>query len=462
IAEVSLNGELIGKHTGGYTPFSFDITEKISNNNTLNVIVSDNLDKSIPYGKQCKKRGGMWYTPISGIWQSVWLEALPEKHIESIRIHPSLSSLILEVKGGEEEKRIIIDGVGEFCFTGKKAEIEIPNPENWTPENPKLYSFTLISGEDLIKSYFALRTVTVEKHKGIPYICLNSKPYYFHGLLDQGYFADGIYTPASPVGYINDIQTAKNLGFNMLRKHIKTEPGLFYYYCDKYGMAVFQDMINNGSYNFLLDTALPTVGIKKGLLRPASKRRKAQFERSSKEITEMLYNHPCVCQYTIFNEGWGQYDTKRLYIEFKELDPSRIYDSASGWFKTKHNDVISEHIYFKKLNIKTHPEKPLTLSEFGGYSCKINENSFNLDKTYGYKFFKERKELTSALEDLYRKELIPLIDKGLCASVLTQLSDVEDETNGLITYDRRVIKPDIKVMQDIANEIYDRFKKITE
>jgi len=462
IAEVYLNNSPLGKHIGGYTPFSFDITDHTEDVNCLKVIVKDDLDKNIPYGKQCRKRGGMWYTPVSGIWQSVWIEAVPKVHIEKFKIHPSLTSLDLEVFGGENEKKIIIDGVGEYSFTGEKTVIDIPDPEFWTPERPKLYNFTLICGEDKIESYFALRTVGIEKRNGIPYITLNGKPYFFHGLLDQGYFADGIYTPASPVGYIKDIQTAKTLGFNMLRKHIKTEPKLFYYYCDKYGMVVFQDMINNGRYNFILDTALPTVGIKRFLCRPASKKRKRHFENTSKEIIEMLYNHPSVCYYTIFNEGWGQYEANRLYREFKTLDPARVIDSVSGWFKTAKNDVKSEHIYFRKLKLTSHKKKPLVLSEFGGYSCKIKEHSFNLNKNYGYKFFNDTEELTNALDDLYHNELIPLIDKGLCASVLTQLSDVEDETNGLMTYDRRVIKPDIKVMQDIANEIYGKFKKITE
>ena len=462
IAEVYLNGRLLGEHIGGYTPFSFDITEHVKEVNRLKVIVRDELDKNIPYGKQCRKRGGMWYTPVSGIWQSVWLETVPEKHIEKIKIHPSLTSLDLEIIGGDNEKKIIIDGMGEYSFTGEKTVIDIPNPEFWTPENPKLYNFTIICGEDRIESYFALRTVSIKNHNGIPYIALNGKPYFFHGLLDQGYCADGIYTPASPVGYIKDIQTAKKLGFNTLRKHIKTEPNLFYYYCDKYGIVVFQDMINNGNYNFILDTALPTIGIKRGLCRPASKKRKAHFENTSKEIIEMLYNHPSVCYYTIFNEGWGQYEAKRLYKEFKAIDPSRIYDSVSGWFKTKDNDVISEHIYFKKLRLKPHKKKPLVLSEFGGYSCKIKENSFNLDKTYGYKFFNDKEKFTCALDSLYRNEVIPLLNKGLCATVLTQLSDVEDETNGLMTYDRRVIKTNENIMQKISEDIFEKFAKITE
>ncbi len=454
IAEVYINGVHVITHNGGYLPFEVDITEHLKATNLLKVIVTDDLDRSNAYGKQCKKRGGMWYTPISGIWQTVWLEEVPEEHIKSLWITPTLYSVKIETVGGAKHKTLTI-GDKVYEFDGSYIKIDIDNPIHWTPENPYLYDFIIECGDDKIQSYFALRTVTVDKN----YIYLNGKPYFFHGILDQGYFSDGIYTPASPEGYKYDILTMKELGFNTLRKHIKIEPELFYYYCDKYGMIVFQDMVNCGGYSYLLDTVLPTVGIKKALTRPVNDKTKAEFRRISMDMMHLLYNHPSVCYYTIFNEGWGQHDGDKLYRKFKSFDPSRIYDTASGWFRTKESDVVSEHVYFKKINLKP-SKKPLVLSEFGGYSCKIPEHSFNLSKTYGYKYFDNTDDFTKALDNLYRNEIIPNIEKGLCATVLTQVSDIEDETNGLVTYDRKVIKTDVKVMQDMAKALFDKFNEV--
>jgi len=465
IAIVTLNDTYIGQHVGGYLPFTFDVTDNIhTGENRLKVEVIDELDTDIPYGKQCRKRGGMWYTPISGIWQAVWLESVPADFIEALCITPALDSVTIEVHGGAADKRITVetpDGSVVYEFTATKTRIEINNPIYWSPENPYLYRFTLESGRDRVRSYFALRTVTVENFGKKSYIALNGKPYFFHGLLDQGYFSDGIYLPASPEGYRCDILTMKELGFNMLRKHIKVEPDIFYYYCDLYGMIVFQDMVNNGKYSFIADTALPTIGLKRGISHHASKRRRELFETEAELTIGQLYNHPCVCYYTVFNEGWGQYDADRLYEKFKALDPSRIFDTTSGWFTENKSDVKSEHVYFKKVSL-TPDDLPLVLSEFGGYSCKIDGHSFNLDKNYGYRFFNEKDELMTALESLYLSEIVPMIRSGLCAAVLTQLSDVEDETNGLFTYDRQVLKIDRKRMKAIADKLFCTFDSVTD
>ena len=251
----------------------------------------------------------------------------------------------------------------------------------------------------------------------------------------------------------------KRLGFNMLRKHIKIEPDLFYYYCDKYGMIVFQDMLNSGKYHYFIDTAFPTLGMRRGVTHPASKRRGEQFERDCRETSRLLYNHPSVCYYTIFNEGWGQYDADRIYTELKAYDPTHVWDATSGWFIERESDVTSEHIYFRAIDLKAVPERPLVLSEFGGYSYKIPEHSFNLDKTYGYKKFEEQAGFAAALENLYRDEIIPNIGRGLCATVLTQVSDVEDETNGLVTYDRQVVKVDERAMQQLSQELQTAFAR---
>ena len=463
---VMVNGRLAGVHRGGYLPFSFDITELIAaGENTITVEVEDTLDIELAYGKQRKDRGGMWYTPISGIWQPVWLESVPENHIESIRLTPSLEDIAIEVKGGAEEKTVIISTENGYItkdFSGENVTIPIENPQHWSPEKPYLYNFEIISGKDRVQSYFALRTVSIEDVKGQKYICLNGKPYFFHGLLDQGYFADGIYTPFTPAGFVWDIVEMKKLGFNTLRKHIKIEPDLFYYYCDKYGMMVFQDMMNAGKYNYIIDTVLPTIGMKKGVTHKPSPRRKEFFEKECRILTDILYNHPSVVYYTIFNEGWGQYDADRIYKELKEYDPTRIWDATSGWFIEKDSDVDSHHIYFRKIKIKARPSRPLILSEFGGFSWKVPDHSFNLDEEYGYKKFKSGEELTKGLCDMYYGDIVPAIRHGLNGAILTQVSDVEDETNGIATYDRQVVKTDEKSMQDMANKLFETFAQITE
>ena len=345
---------------------------------------------------------------------------------------PPLDSVKFKIKGGADEKIITLGGK-EYRFEGEEFELKVDDPHLWSPEDPYLYEFTLESGEDKIESYFALRTVGTKKIGGKAYITLNEKPYFFHGLLDQGYYSDGIYTPATPEGYRYDILKMKELGFNMLRKHIKIEPDIFYYYCDKYGMIVFQDMVNSGKYSFFIDTALPTAGLRRGISHKASDIRRTTFETDSAMTVRHLYNHPSVVYYT------------------------RIWDATSGWFTEKESDVQSEHIYFKKLDLKNNPELPLVLSEFGGYSCKIEDHSFNLDNTYGYRFFTDVEKFGEALKSLYLDEVIPMIDRGLCATVYTQVSDVEDETNGLVTYDRQVVKVKKDDMLQIAKAIEDKF-----
>ena len=462
IAEVWLNGTYLGEHVGGYLPFTLDVSGVlVVGTNILRVRVTDTLDIELSYGKQRKKRGGMWYTPISGIWQAVWLESVPERYISSLRITPTLSSVKIDTVGGEDNKTLTLhlpEGDKVYTYAGDSIEIEVENPILWSPENPHLYTFTITDGKDSIDSYFALRTVEVKTVADKQYICLNGKPYLFHGLLDQGYYSDGIYTPATPEGYRYDIAKMKELGFNMLRKHIKIEPDVFYYECDRQGMVVFQDMLNSGHYSFIFDTALPTAGWRRGFFHTVSARRRADFEGGSRALMDLLYNHPSVCYYTIFNEGWGQYlGASRVYDEFKAYDPTRIFDTASGWFKVPRSDVQSEHIYFRRVQFKREG-RPLVLSEFGGYSCKIEGHSFNLDQNYGYTTHPSTESFSNELERLYFEEVLPAIQNdGLCATVLTQVSDVEDETNGLVTYDRQVCKVDDNRMQEMAKKLQEAF-----
>ena len=447
---VFINGTEVGTHQGGYLPFSFDITQHVKvGENHIKVRVSDNLSPLYPYGKQRYRRGGMWYTPTSGIWQTVWLEMLPALYIEDIKISTTLTSVTIKTKGGAPEKEVCLCDK-TYTYVGDEVTITVDSPLLWTPETPHIYPFTLLCGEDKISSYFALREIGTAEVNGTTYLTLNGKPYFFHGLLDQGYFADGIYLPGNAEGYKEDILRAKEMGFNMLRKHIKIEPDIFYYYCDIYGMAVFQDMVNSGRYSFLLDTALPTLGIKKGLVRKASKKRQAIWQETAEQTVACLYSHPSVVYYTIFNEGWGQHNATPLYRHLKALDASRIWDTASGWFSGVESDVESEHVYFKPVSLTPKKDKPLVLSEFGGYSYKMPDHSFNLDKTYGYRKCPDQDAFMRDLETLYFGEIVPMIKKGLCATVLTQLSDVEDETNGLLTYDRQIVKADTSRMKDIG------------
>ncbi len=466
-AIVEVNGKRVGAHEGGYLPFEFDITSEVNaGENNIAVWIKDTLDHDLAWGKQRRDRGGMWYTPISGLWKQVWLEAVPENYIRSLKMTPSLDGVKIEIEGGENQKAITFkDGekLREVKFEGNVVEIKPENVNLWSPESPYLYDFTLSDGTDSVQSYFALRTVSVVKKGDFSYIALNGEPYFCHGMLDQGYFPDGIYTPASPDGLLYDVKKAKELGFNMLRKHIKIEHELFYYYCDKLGVLVFQDIVNSGDYSFLIDTALPTAGIKRGISHKASARRRQAFERDSKETIALLYNHPCVVYYTIFNEGWGQFNADKYYDMLKSEDPTRIYDATSGWFFETKSDMVSEHIYFRKLQsvkVNTNPDRPFCLSEFGGYSYKIDGHSFNLDKTYGYRIINNSNDYEKAICALYRDEVIPMIEShGLCSTVFTQISDVEDEVNGFITYDRKVVKINEETMQTISSELKAAFAK---
>ena len=451
--EAAVNGQTAALHLNGYLPFSADITDFLRpGENELTVAVSNDLDPRFPWGKQKVDRGGMWYTPCSGIWQTVWLEPVPEEYVRGLRITNGADWVEIEAEG-VSEGTIVLDG-REYPLRGGKARIGIDDPHPWSPEDPHLYRFTLTSGEDRVSSYFALRTLTTETVDGLPRLCLNGKPYFFNGLLDQGYWSDGLYTPASPACFEEDILSMKALGFNTLRKHIKVEPELFYYACDRLGMVVFQDMVNNGVYRFARDTLLPTLRVQhlsdRRLNRDPETRK--IFLQSMEDTVRQLGNHPCLCLWTIFNEGWGQFEADRAYEKLKALDPSRFVDAASGWFRQKKSDVESLHIYFTRLKL-SRSRKPQFISEYGGYVWKDKAHSFNLDKTYGYRICRTREDLVRELRALFCGQLLPLIPRGLCAAVYTQVSDVEDETNGLLSFDRRVRKVSPEELRDVTDRL---------
>ncbi|MBP3401875.1 MAG: glycoside hydrolase family 2 [Clostridia bacterium] len=457
ICDAYLNGKHILRHEGGYLPFSADVSEVIvDGENELYLRVIDNLSELYPYGKQKRDRGGMWYTPTSGIWQTVWLESVPNGYIEGLRITPSATEVKIEVIGGDSEKKLTLLDSGEvFEFSGDEIALTPKEIKLWTPESPYLYRFSLESGDDRVESYFALREITTGVVNGIPRLLLNGKPYLFNGLLDQGYFPDGNLLPATSRGYEDDILTAKKLGFNMLRKHIKIEPEIFYHLCDKLGMVVFQDMVNNSGYSYIFDTVLPTIGMKRfpdKLLHP-NKRSRAIFEQHTYDIFEHLYNFPSILYYTIFNEGWGQFRADEMYEKVKRVESTRIIDTTSGWFVRSKSDVDSRHVYFKPVKVEKVPERPLVISEFGGYSYRVDGHLFG-SNNYGYSIFESQKDFEDAFLGLYSDEIEPLIEKGVCALVYTQISDVEDETNGLITYDRRCVKLDVDRTNTVMQRLY--------
>jgi len=453
VAEVYVNQKPVGSHRGGYEAFTLDITDALEADNELVIRCCDDLrDRTFPYGKQVlpEKRGGMWYTPVSGIWQTVWLEGVPECYVQKLHITNRDKHVKISIEP-ELSGKVTIPGLGEFPLEEGCAVIAPKDPHFWSPEDPYLYDFALEAGDDRIESYFALRSLEIKTVDGYSRLCLNGKPYFFHGLLDQGYWPDGLLTPAAPECYAEDILAMKKLGFNTLRKHIKVEPEEFYYQCDKLGMVVFQDMVNNGSYSFFRDTALPTVGLQKlgdkHLHR--NKNTRQAFLDSMEATVNQLKNHPCICYWTIFNEGWGQFDSDRVCARFRELDDTRFIDATSGWFRHKNTDVDSRHVYFKPIKLKA-GEKPLVLSEFGGYSFKPTGHVFNTEQTYGYGKFASAEAFREALEKLYLEQIVPAYKSGLCAAIYTQVSDVEDETNGLLSYDRKVCKADADGMQKIA------------
>ena len=524
---VYVNGREAARHIGGYLPFSADITEYCRAESELMLAVRDLSDTSYhARGKQKLKRGGMFYTAQSGIWQTVWMEYVPAHYVEELLAEPVLAepdfergSVRITVRSDVEmpvhiqvrEPGLYLDDVdisglnikteargvsasdieteacgvsapdiiAEMCgapvrniiaeargLSNRELEISLPLVKPWTCETPYLYYYTVTMGDDVVESYFALRTFSIKKFSEntaasnpvslkkkateIPRICLNGQVQFQNGVLDQGYWPDGLYTAPSDAAYIFDITEMKKLGFNMLRKHIKIEPQRWYYHCDRLGMVVWQDMVNGGSYykHWFVTYAATLFSRKRlnvpdvflGLLARTDERGRKEFVREMKETIRLLKGHPSIAAWVIFNEGWGQFHAKRMTEIARACDNSRLIDQASGWFDQNGGDMQSIHHYFFKLKFAPEKERVTVLSEFGGYSLRVPGHSA-CKKLYGYGTHEDRESLNAAYGERMRK-MKAQIPEGLCAGVYTQLSDVEEEVNGIFTYDREVRKID--------------------
>lgn len=460
IADVYLNGVHIGSHSGGYTPFSFEITDNIKEGeNRLNVTVRDFSDtKQYSRGKQKFNRGGIWYSPQSGIWQTVWLESTPKEYLHSVKITPDFDNeqVRFDFEADAEVLVSVYDGDMLIVETAEKV-VRIPNFKPWSPESPFLYNVVFSCGKDRVRSYFGMRKFSVGKdEKGMPRLFLNNKPYFHNGLLDQGYYPDGFLTPPSNEAMEYDVKTVKKMGFNMLRKHIKIEPLLWYHYCDVNGILVWQDMLNGGGKYGLEVSVLPFIGVNlddtnyKTFKRTDASQRESYY-KELREMLDALYNCPCIAVWVPFNEGWGQFDSAKAYKFIKEFDKTRVVDSTSGWHDRGVTDVISKHIYFTPIKVKA-GAKPYVLSEFGGFSHRVNGHTFN-NKMFGYKIYNSPDSLAKAYKKTFEKVIIPQISKGLSATVYTQLTDVEDELNGLLTYDRKVVKIPVDILKKINERV---------
>ena len=461
--DVYLNGVRVVHHEGGYLPFTVDCLELKDGENELLVDVQDDVESpAFPRGKQAKSSSGIWYTGTSGIWGSVWLESVPNEVIQSIRIDPNYDEKKVRIRatfeGRATSSSLEIYHAGQLVGSGildenLSCEIDLSHHFfSWSPERPDLYDVVLRINEDEIKSYFGMRKFSSILFNGHKVFALNNKPYFLSGLLDQGYWPDGGLTPPTDAAMVNDIEVAKELGFNMLRKHIKIEPMRWYYHCDRLGMIVIQDFINGGDkykaryialapffdFHFKDTEHLSRFG-------SASSEWRERFEADMEPIVARLYNVTSIAAWTLFNEGWGQFDSVRLTARLRELDPHRLIDSTSGWYDQGAGDFCSKHIYFKKIRMQPSEDRILSLSEFGGYVHAVEGHS---TKGKGV-FYARKKDLNAALVDLYENQVVPALAQGLSVSVLTQLTDVEQELNGLLTYDRKVVKVDKETMRKL-------------
>lgn len=472
-AVVFVNGEVAGGHKGGYTPFTVDITPYLNEGpQEIVVRVWDPTDKGTqPRGKQVQKPGGIWYTPVTGIWQTVWLERVPDNHIQQIKTTPDIERSLakVEVKTGQLNEqftlKVTVSELGkpvavkeiEVSPTGSKTgfELDIPQMKLWSPENPFLYDMkiSLLDQEgaviDEVESYFGMRKVSLGKDaNGYTRIMLNNKPYFQFGLLDQGWWPDGLYTAPTEAAMLYDVKMTQRMGFNMLRKHVKVEPARFYYHCDKMGILVWQDMPNGNYFRDLRIQAWEQQDAKRSF------NSSLQFEAELKEMMDYFHSFPSIVVWVPFNEGWGQYDTKRITEWVSAYDPSRLVDSPSGWTDRGVGDIVDTHIYPGPGIEAPEAERASVIGEFGGLGLIIEDHLWWDKKNWGYLTYNDKTKFETRFKQLI-DDLVGLKSFGLSAAIYTQTTDVEGEVNGLLTYDREVVKVDPAKTSQIFARLYE-------
>ena len=472
--EVWINGHSAGSHRGGFTAFTLDVTEWLRlGENEITVLCRDEATRNEdPFGKQSDTRGGIWYTPQSGIWQTVWLESMPKEYIRDLLITTDAESRTVTLRADCFGKRItahVLDRGQEILCADFTSEAVLSYPfDLWSPEHPRLYDLILTSESgDELHSYFGVRSFSMGKdEKGVMRLKLNGKPCFFNGLLDQGYWSDGMLTYPSDQAAEDEIRMLRKMGFNTIRKHIKLEPMRWYYHCDRLGMLVWQDFVNGGGhYQFTHIAAFPFLGFRhkdsdyRYFAREDADAR-AHFLQTAEDTVRQLQNCVSIALWVPFNEGWGQFDSAEMTARVRKWDPTRLIDSVSGWHDqgVGRTEMRSLHTYYTPLKVPKDP-RPVVLSEFGGYSMKVEGHVFDTEHAFGYKVFDDAESLCNALEKLYLQKLLPLIEKGLCGCIYTQVSDVEEEINGLVTYDRKVIKVPVDFMRRINDRLMEEANK---
>lgn len=469
-AEVFVNGNKIGEHTGGYTPFSFNITKNLKDGeNSLAVRVWDSTGNGLPRGKQIENPRGIFYTSVSGIWQTVWLEPVSASHISGLKITPDLDSSSFDIKVDSDDKsatatiKVLDNGkvvAQTTAAANKTANIPVKNPKLWWPKSPFLYDLEITlsnkGGEqvDSVKSYAAMRKFSIAKHGrfgGVDFT-LNNKKFFTFGPLDQGWWPDGLYTAPTDEALKFDIQRTKDLGFNSIRKHVKVEPARWYTHCDRLGMVVWQDMPSM----FGEGNGWQPRGFFQGEERTVSKKFEETYRKEWKEIMESLHSYPCIAIWVPFNEAWGQFKTKEITEWTKSMDPSRLVNSASGGNYFDCGDIVDSHDYGNPIMYMFNNQKVNVVGEYGGIGCAVDGHLWVKDKNWGYGKMRSQEEVTKRFVELTNR-FIDMTKYGCFGAIYTQTTDVEIEVNGLFTYDRKVLKVDEEKVREVNQKLSNIF-----
>lgn len=469
-AEVFVNGNKIGEHTGGYTPFSFNITKNLKDGeNSLAVRVWDSTGNGLPRGKQLDKPRGIFYTSVSGIWQTVWLEPVSASHISGLKITPDLDSSSFDIRVDSDDKsatatiKVLDNGkvvAQTTAAANKTANIPVKNPKLWWPKSPFLYDLEITlsnkGGEqvDSVKSYAAMRKFSIAKHGrfgGVDFT-LNNKKFFTFGPLDQGWWPDGLYTAPTDEALKFDIQRTKDLGFNSIRKHVKVEPARWYTHCDRLGMVVWQDMPSM----FGEGNGWQPRGFFQGEERTVSKKFEETYRKEWKEIMESLHSYPCIAIWVPFNEAWGQFKTKEITEWTKSMDPSRLVNSASGGNYFDCGDIVDSHDYGNPIMYMFNNQKVNVVGEYGGIGCAVDGHLWVKDKNWGYGKMRSQEEVTKRFVELTNR-FIDMTKYGCFGAIYTQTTDVEIEVNGLFTYDRKVLKVDEEKVREVNQKLSNIF-----